>query len=237
MREEEDTMPRTHTDFTPLDETTAHAALSRLSELMDEHCPTQSIEVRAVGGYAMVMHGLRGSGGMTLDIDTATPTYSPEVTRQMHAVADEMGLERDWLNNDCVFTMGDEVTDDDVDYFDQMLDATYKPESDYGNVTVSIADEPTLARAKAFAVSDETCGVGGGRDAHKDLNDLVSLVRDMGAETYDDAMSLNPWMEEPEFSGCLKSVRKAFDRIERTGARGVPEQPTQLPDDATMTLA
>ncbi len=38
------------------------------------------IEVRAIGGYAMLYNGLR-SGGYTVDVDTVTEDYSDDIKR------------------------------------------------------------------------------------------------------------------------------------------------------------
>lgn len=58
-----------------------------------------SIEIRAIGGYAMLYNRLR-SGGYTVDVDTATEDYSEEVKKLIAEVSEEEGLEDDWLNND-----------------------------------------------------------------------------------------------------------------------------------------
>lgn len=187
--------------------------LRDMSERMAMSCPGERIEIRAVGGFAMVQRGLRGPAGMTLDIDTATPDYPASVVRCMHETADEYGLERDWLNNECVFSFADEVSDDDVAYFDEMLDAEYEPSDDYGNIKVSIASLDTLARAKAYALSDEFTGVGLGRDQTKDQNDLVTILRVKGYDTYEEVLDKEPWISSPEFSGCLTPLRKAFEAI------------------------
>ena len=57
------------------------------------------IEVRAIGGYAMLYNGLR-SGGYTVDVDTVTEDYSDDIKRLVVEVSEEEGIEDDWLNND-----------------------------------------------------------------------------------------------------------------------------------------
>lgn len=199
----------------PLTEQTANQALQDLSQLMGVHCPQEHIDIRAVGGYAMVARGLRGDSGMTLDIDTATPTYPQSIRNLIHVVADDMGLECDWLNNDCVFTMNNETTEDDVYYFDDLLCAQYDQYADYGNITVYVATTETLMRAKAFAVSDEATGVGYGRDIHKDLNDLVMLLKSADVTSYNQAISAYPWLTDPDISGCLTPIETAFENMKK----------------------
>ena len=57
------------------------------------------MEVKAIGGYAMLYNHLR-EGGFTVDVDTATKDYSPEIKELIFDVSVEKGLEEDWLNND-----------------------------------------------------------------------------------------------------------------------------------------
>ena len=52
------------------------------------------IEVKAIGGYAMLYNHLR-EGGFTVDVDTATKDYPPEVKKLILDVSVEKGLEED----------------------------------------------------------------------------------------------------------------------------------------------
>lgn len=52
------------------------------------------IEVRAIGGYAMLYNGLR-SGGYTVDVDTVTEEYSDDIKRLVVEVSEEEGIEDD----------------------------------------------------------------------------------------------------------------------------------------------
>ncbi|WP_227945475.1 hypothetical protein [Ruminococcus albus] len=58
-----------------------------------------TIEIRAIGGFAMLYNKLR-SGGYTMDVDTATNDMSEEVQELIREVAEEKGLDEDWINND-----------------------------------------------------------------------------------------------------------------------------------------
>ena len=70
-------------------------------ELLNEKLKAQGeyIEIRAVGGYAMLYNNLR-SGGYTVDVDTATEEYPQTVKDMIVEVSKEKGLEEDWINND-----------------------------------------------------------------------------------------------------------------------------------------
>lgn len=72
-------------------------ALTLLNEKLCAHNLT--IEIRAIGGFAMLYNKLR-SGGYTMDVDTATKDMSEEVQVLIHEVAEEKGLDEDWINND-----------------------------------------------------------------------------------------------------------------------------------------
>jgi len=124
------------------------------------------LRVRAIGGYALMKHGVRkGARAYTVDIDTVTKRYSAEVERAIQVVADKLGLDKDWLNND-------NVMDDDPEQVEDMLEARWLPQPlGLRNVHVEIATIDTLTRAKIIAAEDAEFS---GRD--RDLPDLLDLL-------------------------------------------------------------
>ncbi|MCR4814843.1 MAG: hypothetical protein K5879_08480 [Lachnospiraceae bacterium] len=72
-------------------------ALEALNDKLKNHHIT--IEIRAIGGFAMLYNKLR-SGGYTMDVDTATRDMTEEVQELIREVAEEKGLDEDWINND-----------------------------------------------------------------------------------------------------------------------------------------
>lgn len=132
----------------------------------------EPLEIRAIGGYAMLKHGIRrADNAYTVDIDTVTADYSAAVTRAIETVGAKLGLDSDWLNNYNV--MGDA---EDVD---DMLDAEWLPQSmDLRNIAVSIASIPTLTRAKIMAADTAELS---GRD--RDIPDLEDLLDHQGITT------------------------------------------------------
>jgi hypothetical protein len=61
------------------------------------------VQIRAIGGFALMKYGIRAADrAFTVDIDSVTGDFAPEVMAAIHEVADEMNLERDWINNDNV---------------------------------------------------------------------------------------------------------------------------------------
>lgn len=169
------------------------------------------MEVRALGGFALAYRGLRPEG-LTVDIDTATPTYPADVRRAIEAVAERRGLAGDWVNNQTVFSFGDVVGPDDVAALDDMLDARYLPVEDerFDNIDLQVADVPTLVKSKAYAVCDIELGW---RD-EKDLADLVSALAAVGVDDVGAACSRFPWLMDPEFSYCLERLE---DRLASQG--------------------
>lgn len=164
------------------------------------------IELRVVGGFALMARRLRLSG-VTADIDTVTADWDVSTYSAITRVANELNLPPDWINNDTVFSYGDCVTEEDVEAFDELLNARYEP-FDFGieNVRIHVADVNTLVRSKAFAASD----IGLGR-SEKDLDDLVSLIDAAGARNYRQALEMFPWLTDVEFSGLLPRLETALD--------------------------
>lgn len=108
-----------------------------------------------------------------------------------------------------MLAFGDEVTWEDVDAFDVMLDAEYEPyRLGLEHVSMAVADKATLARAKAYACDD----IGVGR-TEKDAVDLVSIVRSLGARTPRDATRLLPWLADPEFDAARAVIGRYADAL------------------------
>ena len=182
------------------------AALEQLNTYLNE-MSADAMDIRAVGGWALMYNGIR-ENGITSDIDTVTPAYEPKVQSAIHRVADEQNLPQDWINNDTVFSFGDEVTEDDIFYYDQMLNANYVPSDlSMNKINISVADLPTLTKAKAYAVMD----IGMGRTT-KDLSDFMSLLDAQDIHTTSAFMDKFEWANEPEFTPCLHLLDRTFNQ-------------------------
>ena len=174
-------------------------ALHALDALVDEPVP-----IRAIGGYALAYHGIRPDEALTADIDTATPTYSKAVRDAMRVVAKQFGLEPDWINNDVVFTMTDEVTWDDVAYHDELIEACYEPcDLGFEHIDLRIADVETLATSKGYA-----CEVSAVIRGDKDLRDLLAIAEHEGCATFDELTRRFPTLKPMS----LRRVREIMDR-------------------------
>jgi len=128
-----------------------------------------TIEVKAVGGFALLYHGIR-KDGYTVDIDTVSHDYPTEVTALIHEVGTAMGTEAEWLNNTVVFN-------NDVATVEAMLEPFWE-KTDLGLSCISlyVADIETLLRTKLIAADDTELT---GRT--QDMPDLLDIFIKMGA--------------------------------------------------------
>lgn len=173
-------------------------ALYRLDRYLERYSPGETVSIRAVGGFALMFHGLRRNG-VTADIDTITPSYSHGVYKAIEAVATELNLASDWLNNDAVFSFEDVVTEDDVAFFDAELEALYVDSGwNYRHIQLDIADIDTLIKAKSMAVRDIDTG-----RSDVDLRDLVDLLDKRGIHSLSEFKKTFRWASEPDFKECL----------------------------------
>lgn len=72
-------------------------AFKRLNELL--HSMNIIMDVRAIGGYAMLRNHLRDDG-YSEDVDSVTKDWDEEVVKAIKQVGKEQNLLEDWLNND-----------------------------------------------------------------------------------------------------------------------------------------
>lgn len=123
-----------------------------------------TLEIYVVGGTAMVLAYDRDR--LTRDID-ATWDTAIDVSGEVHAIATERGLPRDWLN-DRVRPMLPLVVDED------RLEALNLP-----GLRVSVASPRHMLAMKARAA----------RDA-RDLDDIVLLCRHLGISSVTEVIAL-----------------------------------------------
>lgn len=177
--------------------------LHKLDQRIDE-----PIEINAIGGYALLHHGIRETG-VTADIDTVTPAYSPAVQQAIYDIAEENNLPPDWLNNDCVYAANEDglASQADCDAYNMLTDAFYDPiETDFEHITMRVADLPTIAHGKAFAVND----IGRGR-TEKDRQDLIALFEKMGCHSIKDATKQCEWLNDQDFIAAKAALLEHYD--------------------------
>lgn len=181
-------------------------ALAELDARLTALEVSEPVLIRATGGFAMLVHGLRDDG-YTVDIDTITDTYPPQVRAAINDVAADLHLEQDWVNN---MAAGHDAQDTL-----EILDAVFIAQ-DYGyeNIDLRVADVPTLTRAKAIAVDVDAMS---GRS--RDWTDLLQLLEHQNITTYRQFCAHYPTIRSWEYPETHRSLESWF----ATGKRGEPE--------------
>lgn len=148
-------------------------ALSLLDHELEGLELDEPIQIRAIGGYALLKHGIReDERALTVDIDTMTRDYSAAVQAAIETVAERTGLAKDWLNND-------NLGGNDPDEVAAIYDAEWEPQDDgLKNIDMAIASVPTLTRAKIIAADTAQFS-----DRDQDGPDLVRLIEHQGIES------------------------------------------------------
>lgn len=170
------------------------AQLERALEVLDGKLKclglNAPVQIRAIGGFALMKYGIRAADrAFTVDIDSVTGDFAPEVTAAIHEVADEMNLERDWINNDNV------MDGDDAELVASIYQARWiDDDTAYECIRLQLASIPTLTRAKIIAA--DTAEFSG---RAQDLPDLLELLRFQGITTAArfDAAYPDPYDEYP----------------------------------------
>jgi len=178
----------------------------------------EPVQIRAIGGYALLKHGVRrAEEAYTVDIDTVTADYSAAVIAAIERVAEKAGLDPDWLNN--YNLMGDP---EDVE---QVLDAEWLPQPmDLRNIAVSIASVPTLTRAKIIAA--DTAALSG---RQRDASDLEDLLEHQGIKSLSDFQRLypDPYDEYPDAQALVRR---------HLGVAGAPKAKDRFPELNDVSL-
>lgn len=178
--------------------------LERALDVLDQKLQALHLEgpvrIRAIGGFALMKYGIRAADrAFTVDIDTITEDFAPEVTAAIHEVAAELDLDRDWINNDSI------IDGDDPEVVASMYQARWiEDEVNYECIELQLATVPTLTRAKIIAA--DTAEFSG---RAQDLPDLMELLRYQGIKT---AAQFDTAYPDPydEYPTARKAVRERF---------------------------
>lgn len=180
------------------------AQLERALEVLDGKLKALELDgplkLRAIGGFALMKYGIRAADrAFTVDIDTVTEDFAPEVVEAIHEVAEELDLERDWVNNDNV------MDGDDPELVASMYQARWiADDSVFECIELELASVPTLTRAKIIAA--DTAEFSG---RAQDLPDLLELLRFQGIGT---AAQFDTAYPDPydEYPTAREAVREHF---------------------------
>ena len=154
------------------------------------------IELRAIGGFAMLYNKLR-EGGYTMDVDTATKDLSDDVLSLIREVADENGLDEDWINNDSYKLS--EVTE-------IMSKLEWQIDDTYSNIKLYVAKIPSLLLLKVRAIH-----YAGLVPRITDQTDLLDILSFLGIHSVCE-------LKEYELTKSIESkYPRCFDFLQRTG--------------------
>ena len=166
-------------------------ALEALNAKLKAHHIT--IEIRAIGGFQC----FTTSGGYTMDVDTATKDMTEEVQSLIREVAEEKGLDEDWINNDSYALP--EVTDI-IGKLEWITD------NSYSNIMLYIANIQSLLLLKVRAIH-----YAGLVPRITDQTDVLDILAFLGIHT----------IEEVKNSSLTKDIKKKYPRcfefLEKTG--------------------
>lgn len=192
-----------HAD-TVVDHRCSLEALEHALEVLDHKLALLDLDgpitLRAIGGFALMKYGIRAAErAFTVDIDTVTRDFSPEVTAIIREVADELNLETDWINNHSV------IDEDSLEFVESMYQARWVPDIHqvrYQHITLQLADVSTLTRAKIIAADSAAFS---GRS--QDLPDLFELLRYQDIESYSQFIERypDPYEEYPDAHDAVRA--------------------------------
>jgi len=171
-------------------------ALERLDEKLAE-TDCDPIEIRIVGGFAMILHGIRETG-FTQDIDSMTRDFEPHVKQLIAKTGKELGLKLGWLNADMVL--------DDPEIIEMIIGETsFYDYGDYQVLDVKVADLVTLLKLKIVAAGDMLL-VQDDIEYERHAVDLVALLKVLNIDSVDKLLKTAPLAEEyPELTRVIFS--------------------------------
>ncbi|MBR1421975.1 MAG: hypothetical protein IJ571_00840 [Ruminococcus sp.] len=167
-------------------------------EALDEKLRAKGIiiEIRAIGGFAMLYNKLR-EGGYTMDVDTATKDMSDDIMGLIREVADEKGLDEDWINNDSYKLT--EVT--------EIIDKLeWQADDSYTNIKLYVARIPSLLLLKVRAIH-----YAGLVPRITDQTDLLDILGFMGIHSVDE-LKTNELTKDIEIK-----YPRCFELLKKTG--------------------
>lgn len=178
------------TNHTRKSATAFDEALHLLDEELAHLDLYQPLPIRAIGGYALLKHGVReNERALTADIDTVTADYSTAVNRAIRSVAQQMDLDADWINNA-------NIGFSDPEDIEAIYDAEWLVlEMGLTNIEVSIGSIPMLTRSKI--ISADTAELSA---REQDAPDLLRLLEHQGITSIAafNAAYPDPFDEYPE---------------------------------------
>ena len=154
----------------------------------------ENIEIKAIGGFAMMYYGIR-KNGFTVDIDSLTESYDEKVCGAIKETGAELDIDEDWLNTDCAELEG---------FLTELSNEICWEKTKYAfkHIDIRIADVLGLIRSKAKAVND-----GGLVPRSTDKKDLLALLKSI------DVTDIKSLDNKQELSFIKESYIRCYDYL------------------------
>ncbi len=128
-----------------LEGTPMYEALKDLAEQMDKR-DMPPVELNVIGGFALMLHGVRPSDGVT-DIDYVGTDLSENLNLLIEEIGRKHGMEPGWINKDGM------ATNMDMDDFEFSTgELHFVPAISVGGMNINVLEEKDLLRLKVIAV-------------------------------------------------------------------------------------
>lgn len=170
-----------------------------------------SFDLNVVGGFALIVKGLRQNVDQVTDVDYIGPSLNSELKGIADSIGIKYGIGKGWINNDLMLTG---TTLEDIEYATGPLH--FSDELSLSVIRLKFLDERDLLRMKLISLDTSLMAIefGGDFTRMKDFEDLIRIKNHLN---YDYIR-----MEE-EAEGYLMSdsVFDAISAYEMNGAEGV----------------
>lgn len=154
-----------------LDSSPIMKAIVLLDRKMKEmNCPP--LELNIVGGFALIVKGIRKDVKQVTDVDYIGDDLPPEIKEIADKIGIQCGIGRGWLNNDLMLTG---TSFEDIEYATGKLH--FKDQMDLSVIRMRFLDDVDLLRMKLISLDTSLSAVefGGDFSRMKDLRDIIRL--------------------------------------------------------------
>jgi hypothetical protein len=175
-------------------------ALQKLDDCLEEQ-GIASLEIRIVGGFALIVHGIRDTG-FTQDIDSMTREFAPDIKATIAKIGKEMGIKLGWLNADMVL-------DDPEIIRDIVGELVFESYDEFKVLQVSVASLPSLLRLKLVAAGDNLEITNDEVEFERHFEDVKALMRALDISSAQQLATVAPHIADyPELQAHLFDTRR-----------------------------
>jgi len=187
-------------------------ALKKLDDCLEEQ-GIASLEIRIVGGFALIVHGIRDTG-FTQDIDSMTREFAPDIKATIAKIGKEMGIKLGWLNADMVL-------DDPEIIRDIVGELVFEPYGEFKVLQVSVASLPSLLRLKLVAAGDNLEITTDEVEFERHFEDVKALMRALDISSAQQLATVAPHIADyPELEAHLFDTRSSKPMLKTEHMRG-----------------